>query len=442
MRRLFLFFIPMGFSVVLINLSHVIINGTLARAADQETILAGYALGMSLLAVAERPAVLLRQTCSALVRDRQSYRAVRAVGFAVFSAALAFGALVAYTPLGKWIFGGAFGAEPDVEAQAIRTWQALMFLAVFSGLRCFYQGVIIYRMRTKWLTVGMVFRLAGMFLLSQFFIHAGITSSLQGAVIFVFGMMIEALLSWIECRKLVGEMPERAEECMIEKPKHVFPFYNPLLFSSLIVVWVLPILNALLGTTDRAKLAVASFAVAGSLMNLMLGFFTYFHQIALHFGKSNPEQVRRFTLALGFVPALFQIALSFTPIGPWMLSHALHVKGELLEASLHALRGFVPFVLVFPWLDTLNGFVMSKGETKLMFGSQTANAAVTILAIAAFVLSLPGWAGVLGSFAQSAGTAAELALLFWLYRRNRKRERTISAGLRSPDHPTGVTLHE
>jgi hypothetical protein len=77
LRRLFLFFIPMGISVLLINLSHVIINGTLARADNQEIILAGYALGMSLLVVTERPAVLLGHTCSALVRDRVSFRAVR-----------------------------------------------------------------------------------------------------------------------------------------------------------------------------------------------------------------------------------------------------------------------------------------------------------------------------------------------------------------------------
>lgn len=111
LRRLFLFFIPMGISVLLINLSHVIINGTLARSSNPEIILAGYALAMSLLVVTEKPAVLFRQTCSALVRDRTSFRAVRSVSFYVFGAALVFGGLVAYTPLGHWIFGWAYGAD-------------------------------------------------------------------------------------------------------------------------------------------------------------------------------------------------------------------------------------------------------------------------------------------------------------------------------------------
>lgn len=73
MRRLLLFFIPMGISALMINLSHVIINGTLARSDNPEMVLAGYALAMSLLIVTEKPAVLFRQTCSALVRDRTSF---------------------------------------------------------------------------------------------------------------------------------------------------------------------------------------------------------------------------------------------------------------------------------------------------------------------------------------------------------------------------------
>ncbi|WP_232058143.1 multi antimicrobial extrusion protein MatE [Cohnella abietis] len=420
MRRLFLFFIPMGISVLLINMSHVIINGTLARSSNPEIILAGYALAMSLLIVSEKPAVLFRQTCSALVRDRISFKAVKHVSYYVFGASLVFGALIAYTPLGHWIFGGAYGADPVVEREAIHAYYALMFLSVFSGVRCLYQGVIIYKMRTRWLMIAMIFRLGGMFLLSQYFLHIGVTSALQGTTIFVFGMMIEAAISYWEANRLLKEMPLKDEACEITQPKQVQKFYSPLLYSTLIVVWLLPILNALLGTTHRGTLAVASFAVAGSLMNLILGFFTYFHQIALLFVRSHPDLVRRFTLTLGFIPPLLMILLAYTPIGSWMFSHVLGVKGELLQACIHALRGFFPFVLVFPWLDTLNGIVMAHGETKLMFGSQIANAIVTAILIVLLVLLLPSWSGVLGSLAQSGGLIAELVFLAWIFRRTHR----------------------
>lgn len=165
---------------------------------------------------------------------------------------------------------------------------------------------------------------------------------------------------------------------------------------------------------------MASFAVAGSLMNLVLGFFTYFHQIALLFVRSNPAIVRKFTLMLGFIPPLLMLLLAFTPIGSWMFSNVLGVKDELLTACIHALRGFFPFVLIFPWLDTLNGIVMAHGETKLMFGSQLANAIITAILIVLLVVLLPGWNGVLGSLAQSGGLIAELAFLAWLFRRSHR----------------------
>lgn len=418
--RLFRFFVPLGLTVVLINLSHVIINSTLARADNPTLVLAGYALAMSLLGMTEKPSILLRQTSSALVRDRVSFRAVRTVGLIVIGISLLFGLLVAYTPFGHTVFGTAFGAEPEVAAQAVAAWKALMFLTALSGLRCLFQGVIIYRMRTKWMTIGMIFRLSGMYAMSLYFIQAGIVNALQGAIVFVFGMLIEATVSGLEFYRLRRTMPERDPDHDIVRPRQVLPFYRPLLLSSLVVIWVLPILNTLLGQTSQATLSIASFAIATSLMNLMLGFFSYFHQIALQFGRTAPTQVRRFILTLGFVPGILLALLSFTAAGPWLLANLLGVQGELLEASLHAFRGFLPFVLLFPWLDSLNGFVMSHGDTKLMFASQTANAVMTLLVIIILVLALPHWHGVLGSLAQSGGVAAELALLFALYRRNRR----------------------
>lgn len=422
LRRLFRFFIPLGISVLLINLSHVIINGTLARShsSAQATIIAGYALGMSLLTVTERPAALLRQTCSALVRDRISFRAVARVSAYVFGGGLLFGAAVAFTPVGHWVFGGAFGADPVVEREAIGTYYALMFLSIFSGLRCLYQGIIIYKMRTRWLTIGMVFRLSGMFALSQYFLYVGVHSAWQGATIFLFGMVIEASVSWLEARRLLKEMPEKEETCEVTKTKDVLRFYSPLLNSAFIIVWVSPIMNALMGTTDESSITIASFAMAGSLMNLMLGFFTYFHQIALQFFKTHPQLVKQFTLLLGFIPTVNLLIMCFTPVGSWMFSHVLGAKGELLEASIHALPGFLPVVLVFPWLDTLNGIVMSNGETKLMFGSQLANAITTVTTIVVLTMVLPSWNGVLGSMAQSAGVFVELLFLVWLFRRSHR----------------------
>lgn len=408
MMKLWSFFLPLGISASLVTISHVIINGTLSRSADPERIIASYAVAMSLLAITERPAVLLRQACSALVRDKRSFRATLTVAQLVFASIMAMGLIISYSPLGTLVFKGIFGVGEDSVRDVIRVYQVLMFVSIFSGIRCFYQGVIIYNLRTKWLTIGMAIRLAGMYAMSLYFIHTGVHSAVVGAVIFLFGMMIEAAVSFAEGRLLVRKMPEKLENHDIERKRHVFSFYRPLLFSSFISVWIGPAINAVLGKTWDAHLAISSFAIAASLVMLLSSFFSYFHQIVLNFYRIDPAAVRKFTLMLGFVPAILMGVIAFTPAGALLLEHVIGVHGRLQEESMRVLRGFVLFALVMPWLDVMNGLVLVRGQTKLIIGSQISNLSITFTTLIVCLWTAPEWNGSIGAWAQSAGMAAEL----------------------------------
>lgn len=408
MKKLWSFFLPLGISASLVTISHVIINATLSRAADPERIIASYAIAMSLLAITERPAVLLRQTSSTLVRDKRSFNSTLAVAQLVFASIMMLGFIISYTPFGTLIFMGVFGVGEDDVQDVILVYKVLMFVSLFSGIRCFYQGVIIYNLRTKWLTIGMAIRLAGMYALSLYFIHSGVTSGVVGAVIFLFGMMIEAAVSFLEGRLLVRKMPDKLENHAIEKKRDVFSFYRPLLFSSLISVWIGPAINAILGKTWDAQLAISSFAIAASLVMLLSSFFSYFHQIVINFYRIDPAAVRKFILMLGFVPALLMGLIAFTPVGIFMLEHIIGVHGRLQVESIRVLQGFVLFVLVMPWLDVMNGLVLVRGQTKLIIGSQIANFSFTLITLLVCIGVAPEWNGTIGAWAQSVGMTAEL----------------------------------
>lgn len=408
LKKLWSFFLPLGISASLVTISHVIINSTLSKAADPERIIASYAVAMSLLAITERPAVLLRQTSSALVRDKRSFISTLTVAQLVFASIMVLGMIISYTPLGTLIFRGVFGVGEDNVQDVIHVYKVLMFVSLFSGIRCFYQGVIIYNLRTKWLTIGMAIRLAGMYALSLYFIRTGVTSGAVGAFIFLFGMIIEAAVSFLEGRLLVRKMPEKLENHMIEKKRHVFIFYKPLLFSSFISVWIGPAINAMLGKTWDAQLAIASFAIAASLVMLISSFFSYFHQIVINFYRIDPVAVRKFVLMLGFVPALLMGLIAYTPVGVFLLEHVIGVHGRLQAESIRVLQGFVLFALVMPWLDVLNGLVLVRGQTKLIIGSQIANLSFTFTTLLVCIALSPEWNGTIGALAQSIGMAAEL----------------------------------
>lgn len=413
-RQLLAFFIPLGLSASLVTISHVIINSTLARSANPEVIIASYALPLSILGITERPAVLMRQTCSALVRDRISFRAMSVISWYIFASIMLLGVLICYSPIGRWVFLHFFGVEEALIQPMVDVYRILMFVSFFSGLRCLYHGIIIFNMRTKWLTVGMLVRLAAMYLLSLYFIHTNQVNSGQvGAIIFLSGMIIEAGVSYWEGRSLLKEIPEKKPDHPIERPRQIFQFYRPLLFSSVIAVIIGPAVNAFLGKTMDFQLSVASFAIAASLTQLVQSFFSYIHQIVLNFYRKDSEFVIRFTFILAFIPGCLIALMSYTSLGPWFMQNVMGVNERLMLASLDTLRVFMITTLVFPWLDFGNGMIMLRGETKVMVWSQAANVSVTLLSLVLCVWLSPGWNGMIGALAQSLGVAAEAAVV-WL----------------------------
>ncbi len=417
-KRLLLFFVPLGLSASLVTLSHVIINRTLASAASPETVIASYALASSLLAVTERPSTLLRQTCSALVRDKISFKALTFVTYVFLVCVLLIGGIIVYTPVGRGIFGVLFGVDQALLPSVIAVYGVLMFVSVFSVIRNIYQGIIITNNRTKWLTIGMVIRLAGMYLLSLYFVNIqGVTSGIVGAIIFLAGMVIEASVSFLEGRNIARRLPVKKADHPIETRGDVFRFYKPLLYSSLVAMFIGPALNIMLGKTDGVALAISSFAVAASLMQLMLSFFIYIHQIVLNYYRIDPLLVRKFALAIGFIPAALVAIIAYTPLGYWVFGHVMNVEGQLLQESLYTLRAFILYPLVMPWLDYGNGLILLGGQTKVMFRSQLANAICTIGFLFLLVAIFPHWNGMVGAIAQSLGLLAEAVIIFLVVRR-------------------------
>lgn len=417
MRRLLAFFLPLGVSSTLVTISHVIINSTLARAPEPELVIASYAIAMSVFGVTERSSVLLRNTSSALVRDRTSFRSLFMVGVYLIIAIILVGLTISYTPVGTWLFKYVLSTEESLLRPVIQNYQILMFVTIFSCIRGIYHGVIITNMRTKWLTFGMIVRLAVMYALASYFITSGkITDARVGAIIFLSGMIVEATISFLEGHSLARKLPQHIEDYEYHTKRAIFKFYRPLMYSAFINVAIGPAINAMLGKTTNIQLAIASFAIAGSVNQLVISFFSYIHQIVLNFYKTNQTIVFRFTLLVSLIPCTLLGILSYTAIGPWFMQTIMGVSPELMQASIATLRVFMLMSLVFPWLDFCNGLILLSGQTKVTVASQSANLGVTFIALVIFVALTPGWNGAIGALAQSLGLAAELGVLIYVIR--------------------------
>jgi hypothetical protein len=416
-RELLVFFIPLGLSASLVTLSHVIIQSTLARAENPETVLASYAVAMSLFAITEKSAVLLRQTCSALVRDQPSCRAMLHTSLYVGATILLITFTIAFSPAGQWIFKHIFGVDAQMLSPIIDIYKVLILVTIFSGIRCFYHGVIIYSKKTKWLTIGMVVRLIGMYVISLYFIQSGSITAQTGALIFLTGMTIEASISFFEGRKVIKHLPAKKEDHTINQKKHIFRFYLPLALSTSFVIIVGPMINIFLGKSVDIELAIASYALAISIFHLVVSFFSYIHQIVINFYSLHSVEVKRFFFMLLFIPAVILVIFCFTAVGTWFLYDIIGANERLTEATLNALRLFLLAALLFPILDFCNGLLMLRRQTSVMFYSQAANAVVTFIMLAILITTVPHWNGTIGAFAFSVGMLTEVCVILFVIKR-------------------------
>lgn len=409
-KTLLFFFIPLGLSASLVTISHVIINSTLARAENSEFIIASYAIAMSIFVFTERTAVLMRQTCSALVRDRQSFQQMYAVAIYVILFLFFVSSLVAYTPAGNWLISATFGIDADMAWQVKHIYQVLIFVTIFSAVRCLFHGIIISNRKTKWLTIGMVIRLAIMYGLSLYFISTGTITGRTGAVIFLAGMMVECLMSLWEGRKIVKTLPGEIPGS-IRKKKQIFSFYTPLVLSSFFTVMIGPSINIFLGKTESIELSIASYAVALSITQLVTSFFSYTHQIVLNFFQINADKVIKFSFVIGILPALMLGIFSYTDIGPFFMEHVMGLNERMVTATIQCTKIFMMFVVIFPFLDFFNGLLMLMNQTRFMIVSQTTNLLTTVVVLLLTISYFTHWNGRIGALAQSVGMLFELGVI-------------------------------
>ncbi len=419
LMRMLAFFIPLGFSASLTSISHVIINGTLGRADQAELIIANYALALSLFGIIERPALVFRQTSSALVKGKSSFKVLGAFFIKVTLLISAVCAVLGFTPLGNWVFLHAFNADPVSLESLLATFRVISLVIIFSGLRCLYQGIIINHLETKWVTIGVIFRLAGMFLVAYYFILTdSVVSSMVGAVIFLTGMAIECMVSVWRGHSIMKSAP--ADSGPLLKQKDIFSFYTPLVFYLSFQTVIIPILYAFLGKIQDAHMGIASFALAFSITNLVLSFFMYTHQIVLQFYENNRHTVVKCIIVFSIVPSMLLAILCFTPLGMIFMEGVMGTNQILAQETLLVLKFFIVKTLVFPWVDYYGGILMLRKNTKSLLKPQLFNMAAVIVVIVPLVYLFPHLNGSTGAIAASAGELIGLAAVYLVVTRKNK----------------------
>lgn len=410
-QKLIAFFLPLGLSASLTSITHMIINGTLSRGENAAFIIACYAVALSLFGIVERPIIVFRQTSSALVRDIRSFKLVSIFMMYAMGFIVSFSLLLAYSPFGEWTYIHLFNADQNMIETITMTFQVLLLVIIFSGVRGLYQGIIINHLETQWLTIMVVIRLAIMFLAAYLFVAFDFINSMTGAMIFLVGMIIECVISvWKGHGILYRYYQKKIEDYNLEKSE-ISKFYLPLVFYFVIQTVMIPVIYVFLAKTDDIEMGIASFALANAITQMILSFFMYTHQLVLQLYDKNKQKVIRFMVFASLLPTILLTLLCYTSVGEWFMQVVMGADQELSVATLSVLKFFIIKTFVFPWVDFLAGFLMLQRETRRMMLAQIANLLTVIIVMAGLIQFFPQLNGVNGAIAASLGEMIGLVVV-------------------------------
>src|SRR5699024_5559211 len=212
----------------------------------------------------------------------------------------------------------------------------------------------------------------------------------------------------------IKKLPEKLEDHPIVEKSQVAKFYLLLLAASLIAVSISPGTNAVLGSSGKAQIAIASYAIALTILQLVVSTTYYTHLLVIIFFEKDSKRVTKFTTAISLLPTVLLLIIVFTPFGNQLFATVMGVSGELFEQSILALKFFIVYTLCFPWLDFFNGILMIRRQTKVLSFSQAGNVTVTFISLFTLLHLMPNGGGMIGSLSQSLGLFVEaiIALFF------------------------------
>lgn len=429
-KQLSAFFVPLGVAASLTSFTHVIINGTMSRGENAAFIIACYAVAMAVFGIAERPMLVFRQASSTLVKDRESFKLLSIFFLYVLLTIMLICFALGYTPIGHWVYITFFNATSDMVGEINVAFRVITFVIIFSGIRGIYQGVVIQRLATNWVTIGVVVRLFGMFAASYLFIALGWIKSATGALIFVIGMFIEAGISFYKGNQILRhEFSDRKPNTPPLKKREITRFYFPLAYYFVLQSILTPVIYVLLAKAHNIEMSIASFSLAFSITQLMLSFFMYTHQLVLQFYKDHKWKIIKFMFMISIIPTLLLCILCYTPVGPIFMMKVMGADEALSMATLAVLKFFIIKTLVFPWTDFLNGILMLARQTNRMLFAQVGNLVIVVISLWILIRISPELNGVNGSIAASIGELTSFFIIcFIVYQmsdhyKRRRRER-------------------
>ncbi len=417
-RAIFLFWLPLFASWLLMTLEGPIVSATINRLPNEIVMLAAQGIVVSISVTIESPIINLLATSTALSKDRASYLLLRKFTFHWMISLTAITILLAFTPLFELVFIELMAVPKEV-AEWIRPGLRIMtFWSAAIAWRRFLQGIMIRYDQTRKVAWGTLVRLissAGtVILLATWTEWAGV---IIGSIALMAGVISEALYATLAVRPIL-----RNQLGLHNKPNDrptltyskLFWFHLPLATTSLLILLVQPLVALSLARSTNPTLSLATWPIVFQIMLVMraAAFALPEVVIARSNGKETFKPIRRFSLSLVLGTTLFMCLFVLTPLVDMYLYGIQDTTRLVGTIASNSLLLFIPLPALTVMISWIRGLLINKSVTKAVNAGMVVNLVVSIILLVIGVRQQ--WPGInAAAIALVVAAFAEFSFLWW-----------------------------
>ncbi|HEX9989124.1 MAG TPA: hypothetical protein VGE45_11685 [Chloroflexia bacterium] len=383
---LLVFYLPLGFSGLMMTLDLPVVNAVLNRFPDPNTSVAALRVAFSLALVYEAAHISMIDTSTALSSDRTVFSMLRRFYLVMAGALLVVASLIAFSPLYDLIVRGVMNIPIEVAEAARPAVWAFLLWPIPIGWRRLYQGALIRHGHSKPVGAGGLVRLGSLAVALIFFSWFGTSViRLEPAAIAVLAMLVSvtaeaaAVHGWTA--QVLRSMPESTPGKPAPTYADLWRFFFPLGLTAVMSTLVQPVVTAGIASAaiawaspDGGVVAVASYAIAWSMAFLVFGPTLSMTQASIAWASSPDPEVRRrgprVIMGVGVGMALLMALASFTPFAYWLFTYLIQSPPATAAAAVEVAHWLVPMPILHSASFMLRGKLIARREPKAVRRAQ------------------------------------------------------------------------
>jgi hypothetical protein len=395
-RRIFVFWLPLAATWLMMAAEGPFLAAVIARLAEPTYNLAAYGVALSIALLVEAPIIMIMSAATALVRDRQSYLAMRNFTYTLNAVITLFMVIALLPPVFDAIALRLLGLPPEVARLAHGSTAILLPWPGAIGFRRFYQGVLIRRGLTRLVAYGTVVRLTTMAATAlTLYGHPGLEGAWIGAAALSAGVTLEALAARAMAHRSVAELVSSVETGDLLSYRSIATFYYPLALTTILALGLQPVVTFFMGHAPAPLRSLAVLPVISSLVFVFRALGLAYQEVGIALIGDQHEgyrPLRQFAVALGVAVTAGLALIAWTPLAEIWFRHVSGLSGELTTFAIVPTR----LLVILPGLTVLLSFQRAMLVNLKTTGPITwataieVGGVVTILCLGIFVLDAVG----------------------------------------------------